>query len=364
MILKKITWLTADYFIDCDIDIISELKDEYNIEWHIVLPNTNSRFTQDNIQNRDSLNGVKMHFWFEKYRKRDISNILFYWKLLTNMKKQKSDFFYINIQGFPYFAILGFLLLNRKSTIMAVHQAQVHEGMKFKFITKAYFKFLYSWFENFHLFSNTQAEIFHSKYPKKNINIIPLALKDFGHSTVYPSNVEIVFLNFGTIIKNKNIGLLIKAACNIYEKGYRNFKIKLVGACRNWNQYKELIIYPQIFETNIHAIKNNEIPDLFKSAHYLVLPYSSVSQSGPLKIAFNYNIPVIASNLKEFKNEIKDGETGFLFENNNVKDLERVLITAIQNHSVLYEKMKTAQQVDVKNRYSKQNILNAYRKIF
>jgi glycosyltransferase involved in cell wall biosynthesis len=245
-----------------------------------------------------------------------------------------------------------------------VHQAQVHEGMKFQLITKLYFKFLHAWFNHFHLFSDSQAEIFKQKHPNKNVNVIPLGLKHFGQSDKVPSNDKIVFFNFGTIIKNKNIGILIEAACNLYEKGISNFKVRIVGACENWTPYESLIKYPELFELKIEAIENDEIPELFSSSHYLVLPYSAVSQSGPLKIAFNYNNPVIASNLEEFRNEIKDNVTGYLFKNSDVKSLEETMLKAISNHNRMYERLKTNQREYVINNYSTDIIKENYNAMF
>lgn len=164
---KKIAWVTADYFLDCDIDLIAELVDEYHIDWNIVLPMKNSRFSKEQLEEMDTLKKINKVFWLERYRLRDIKNIVFYWRILRHLKRRNPDVIYINIQGFPYLAFLCFFLLDRKNTIFAVHQAQVHEGMKFKKITTLYFRFLYSWFSYFHLFSKTQTEIFKRKYKKK-----------------------------------------------------------------------------------------------------------------------------------------------------------------------------------------------------
>nr|WP_321356182.1 glycosyltransferase family 4 protein [uncultured Draconibacterium sp.] len=362
--MKKISWVTADYFLDCDIDLIPKLNEKYQIVWNIILPVTNNRFSQVQINKNNSLKSTVKIFWSEKFRRRDARNIAFYWKLLKQIKKQQPDLVYINMQGFPYLAFIVALLLKRRNTIFAVHQAKVHEGMQFQTITKLYFHFLYSWFNNFHLFSKSQADIFKSKYPDKSVTVIPLGLKDFGKSLLKKSDKEIVFFNFGTIIKNKNIGLLIQAACNVFEKGYNNFKVKIVGACSNWGQYQKLVIYPELFDLNIQAIDNNEISDLFSSSHYLILPYSAVSQSGPLKIAFNYNVPVIASDLEEFKNEIINGETGLLFKNNDVSSLENAIIKTIANHKETYKQLRLNQLADVKRRYSKEVILQSYDNMF
>lgn len=58
-------------------------------------------------------------------------------------------------------------------------------------------------------------------------------------------------------------------------------------------------------------IDDEEIPELFTKSDYLVLPYEDVAQSGPHMIAYNYNLPVIASDIDGFKERVVDGENGF-----------------------------------------------------
>lgn len=361
--VNKITWLSADYFIDCDIPIIKSLKKQYEIEWHIILPQ-NGRFSKDQIDEFEELKDIKKIFWSNNFRYRNIRNVFLYTKILKQIKNNNYDIIYINIQGFPYFAFISAIFLDRNKTIFAVHQAMVHEGMNYKLITSLYFSFLYNWFIHFHLFSKTQAKIFKQNYLNKKIYVIPLALKDYGLSIKKISDNQVIFLNFGTIIKNKNIKILIRAACNIYDKGIKNFKIKIYGSCTNWSEYQKLIKYPEIFDIEIRHLKNEEIADLFCSSHYLILPYSSVSQSGPLKIAFNYNIPVISSDLEEFRNEITDKKTGYIFKNNDIESLENVLINAILSHEECYEDIKRMQKIDVQERYSEKAIIDSYKKMF
>ncbi|GAO31481.1 glycosyltransferase [Geofilum rubicundum] len=360
--MKKIAWITADYFIDCDIDLIPRLNDYFDIRWCVVLPQKNSRYSEKELLEHKSRYIAK--FFTIKYRFRDVKMIPFYISLIRYIIKCKPDLIYFNLQGYPYLAFLLSILLKKSQVILAVHQAEVHSGMKYKYLTKKYFDFLYGHFLNFHLFSKSQTDLFLKKWSGKNVFQIPLGLKDYGVSNAKPDQKKVVFLNFGNIIKSKNISLLIKAACNVYEYGYRNFSVKIYGSCKEWNSYSDLITYPGIFDVKIDLIPNEDIASLFCSSHYLVLPYSDVSQSGPLKIAFNYNIPVIASNLKEFQNEILNERTGFIFNNGELKDLERIMIYVIENHGTIYSVLKKNQRDDVRSRYSFQKIEKDYVRMF
>ena len=359
---RKIAWVTADYFVDCDISILPQLNSKYCIFWFVLLPKRKSRFSKDQIEqsNRD----VRTFFYEVKYRFRDLRMIGVYIHLIRTLLSVKPDLVYFNLQGFPYFAFLIALFFKKKKVVFAVHQAVAHKGMRFRRLISFYFSFLYRYFLWFHLFSKTQLHLFKKKFPKKKTFFIPLGLKDYGNSTCEAPKDQVVFFNFGNIISSKNISLLINAACLIYEEGYRGFKVCIYGACDNWNVYQKLIKYPEIFDLKIELIDNSDIADIFTSSHYLVLPYSSVSQSGPLKIAFNYNIPVIASDLEEFKNEIVNEYAGMLFENNNLTDLTRVMKKVLVEHPQLYNKLKNRLVTDVASRYGNDLILNGYDEMF
>ena len=96
----------------------------------------------------------------------------------------------------------------------------------------------------------------------------------------------------------------------------------------------------------------------------MILPYNIVTQSGPLKIAYYYNVPVIASNLPGFSNEIIDDETGFLFEPDNVNDLKLVMLKAINSNIEDYKQMKQKLAEYVDKKYSTEKILKKYLYMF
>ncbi len=63
----------------------------------------------------------------------------------------------------------------------------------------------------------------------------------------------------------------------------------------------------------------------FKAADALVLPYKNVSQSGVMFLAYRFGTPVIAANVGSFRQDIIDGQTGFLHRRGDAADLARVI---------------------------------------
>jgi glycosyltransferase involved in cell wall biosynthesis len=361
---KYIIWITPDYFVDCDIDIIPKLLKEFDIHWIVMIPAKDARFKREDFTRFENMKGLTFTYQFCKYRYRDPRYIQTYIKIFSQLKRYKADVTYLNYVPTPYFTPLAMLFFKRKKTILTAHQGQVHDGFKYQWIYKALYKISYSWFNINNLFSKSQAQIFTTKYPANKTSVIPLVLKSFGNSTLEKRNDFISFFTFGGIRPKKNIDLLIEAGCLVCDKGYKNFKIVIAGGCDDWGLYQQKIRYPEVFELDIRQIENDEIPDLFAYNHFLVLPYSIVTQSGPLKIAYNYNVPVIVSDQPGFTDEVIDDVCGYVFKTGDVEDLANVLIKAITNGFYGYNDLAQKQHTFVNNTYSDEVILDKYVKMF
>lgn len=70
-------------------------------------------------------------------------------------------------------------------------------------------------------------------------------------------------------------------------------------------------------------IPNEEVGRYFLAADVLIVPYLSVTQSGPLQVAYAFDKPVIASNLPAFQECVEVGQSGYLFLTGSVSDLSK-----------------------------------------
>ncbi len=80
------------------------------------------------------------------------------------------------------------------------------------------------------------------------------------------------------------------------------------------------------------VLKFQFIPDekmelYLKAADVLVLPYKDIFQSGILFLAYNFGLPVVATDVGSFREEIVEGETGFICKPGDAADLARTLET-------------------------------------
>ena len=62
----------------------------------------------------------------------------------------------------------------------------------------------------------------------------------------------------------------------------------------------------------IQFIPDEDIELYFKAADVLVLPYTNIFQSGVLFLGYSFGLPVVATDVGSFKEEIIEGETGFI----------------------------------------------------
>jgi glycosyltransferase involved in cell wall biosynthesis len=73
----------------------------------------------------------------------------------------------------------------------------------------------------------------------------------------------------------------------------------------------------------IEYVPDAETEIYFKAADVLILPYTQIFQSGVLFLAYNFGLPVIAADIASMKDDIVDGETGYVFEPKSGEDLAR-----------------------------------------
>lgn len=221
-------------------------------------------------------------------------------------------------------------------------------------------------YDNFHIFSNNQLKIFNEHFPGKKSFYSPLFLKDFGDTqkqSIVKEKSVTNFLFFGIIRPNKGLDLLIDAA-NSLGTQYENFHITIAGKCDDWETYRSSIKRPEQFTFKIENVEKEEVPDIFSHAHFLVLPYRDVTQSGVLLTSYNYDVPVIASKLEWFEEYVEDGEAGYLFENGNAVELLNKMKTAIELNSQAYETLILKLKTFISERINIKDITKKYIEFF
>jgi D-inositol-3-phosphate glycosyltransferase len=147
-------------------------------------------------------------------------------------------------------------------------------------------------------------------------------------------NNEKAILCFGRIKPYKGVEHLIEAfqklaACD------DSYRLIIAGEVQKenegyLNQIEQKI--PSELERGQIMLKAQFIPDeemelYLKAADVMILPYNEIFQSGVLFLGYSFGLPVIATDVGSFREEIVEGRTGFLCRPGDPTDLAKAIET-------------------------------------
>lgn len=127
---------------------------------------------------------------------------------------------------------------------------------------------------------------------------------------------EKVLLFFGYIRPYKGLDLLLRSMKYVLNK----FPVKLLVVGEFYedpSRYFKIVEEDGISDFVIFKseyVPNEEVKIYFSASDVVVLPYISATQSGIVQMAYNFNKPVIATNVGGLPEVVVDGKTGFIVE--------------------------------------------------
>jgi D-inositol-3-phosphate glycosyltransferase len=177
------------------------------------------------------------------------------------------------------------------------------------------------------------------RIPQRKLSVIPFGINNTVPNTSLTSaeakqclgisGSDKTILFFGNIAPYKGVEYLAAAFAEL-SKTDRSYRLIIAGRRKGSEDYWEQIW--QSINSNgvrdriiarIEYIPDDETELYFKAADVFVLPYSRVFQSGVLFLGYSFGLPAIAADVGSLKEEIIEGETGFLFKPQNSSDLAR-----------------------------------------
>lgn len=353
---KKIYWITPDYFLCADAFVVPDLSKTYDIEWILINTKNTKRKSEGLV-----FETFKPKEFNLEYRQKDPRIIFQYLRLINKIRRSNADLIYISFHGLPYFFPLFFLLIDANKVIYGAHNVSTPKGASNERFMRLYHAYAYKRIKNYHVFSNYQLDVIRELLPQKKHYYAPLALEDYGKSSVKPPKNKIRFLFFGYIREYKRLDLLIESFQELYKKGIQNIELYIAGNCDNWEYYQSRITLKEGIKTRIEIIPNEDIADLVSSCHYMVLPYQDGAQSAVLTLAYQYNKPVIASYIDSFKQFVIDGTTGYFFKSESTESLMSVMEKVTLTHHLKYQELQDNISVFVKKEFSMDEILKKYK---
>jgi len=219
-------------------------------------------------------------------------------------------------------------------------------------------KYYFPYFENI---------IFISSYNK---NKFPQRRLDKIFSTIIPNSIDISkkksenfkrklvnkIIYVGAINKRKNLLLLLKALSNLKKRGIE-LSLTIAGGSKEKKYLKKIFsfIHNNNLRQNINLlgwISNSEVRNLLYHHDFMILPSSQETLPVSIIESLSMGTPVIATNVGGIPEMIENGKNGFLFEPNNLGQLENLLKKIYSNMSnVQYQSLSESALETVYKKY-------------
>jgi glycosyltransferase involved in cell wall biosynthesis len=281
---------------------------------------------------------------------------LLFFPLLKAIATSRYDIVHIQGHCYLFFLFVPLIKLKRKPIYWTMHDVDfrpTNTGIRGK-LESLQVKLLC---QNGWLASKVNAVIVHgSKLKDKLISrglsaskvfVIP----HFDYRYLLPLSSESDFNNsyseyvllFGKIKPYKGVEVLLDASRMVRKRVGKNFKVMIAGKGRL--SYLNTLVRNEDLEY-IHLrngyIPDTEIPELFRRAKFLVLPYVEASQSGVVSLAYTFSKPVIVSNVGSVAEYVDHGVTGLIFEAGNAKQLADYIEDLVESNNRCIEMGKNA----------------------
>ncbi|MBW6504122.1 glycosyltransferase family 4 protein [bacterium] len=190
---------------------------------------------------------------------------------------------------------------------------------------------------------------------EKKISVIPFGINDTiptTHLTKIQARQKLeirdgekVLLFFGNIAPYKGLEYLVLAMPILKEK-LGHIKLIIAGRVKNCNSYweknQEMIVKNKLEDcvlARTEFIPDEDVEIYFKAADALILPYRSIYQSGVLFLSYNFGLPVIATDVGSLREDIIEGETGYLCPPEDPNSLALSIINYYESR--LYKEIET-----------------------
>jgi glycosyltransferase involved in cell wall biosynthesis len=169
--------------------------------------------------------------------------------------------------------------------------------------------------------------------PEK-IHVVPHGVLECHHlptsdKTTSQEEEEQTILFFGAVRSYKGVDLLIQAFARLPAVLKASTRLVVAGQpgmdASELHRLAESLGVDHRIAWHLRFIRDEEIPELFRKASLVALPYRDIDQSGVLMTAIAFEKPVVASRIGGIPEVIQDGVHGYLVEVGDVNGLATAL---------------------------------------
>jgi glycosyltransferase involved in cell wall biosynthesis len=176
---------------------------------------------------------------------------------------------------------------------------------------------------------------------QNKVSVIPFGINNTAPKTDLTScdakrmldiaDTDKTILCFGQLAPYKGLEYLVAAFAKVLtEDG--NYRLIIAGKPKwnhaYWERIEQLMIDNSVRHRVIERIEH--VPDeqtelYFKAADVLVLSYTQIFQSGVIFLGYSFGLPAIVTDVGSLREEVIEGETGFVCKPRDSSDLARVI---------------------------------------
>jgi len=214
------------------------------------------------------------------------------------------------------------------------------------------------------------------------VTVIPFGINNLiRHTNLSPAEArrrlgiadgQKTILFFGGIMPYKGVQFLASAYRLLFLEKKTDYRLIIAGRPgRGSKQYLQDIQTilsevngEQVIQT-LEYISDEDTDVYFKAADVLVLPYTQVFQSGVLALGYSFGLPVIATDVGSLREDIVEGQTGFICRPCDALDLKRAIETYFA--SDLYRRLGECRHAIVayaRERYSWETVGEMTRSVY
>lgn len=291
--------------------------------------------------------------------------LLYYIRLILYAASAEAKIFHIlwnnKFETFDRVALMLYYKMLRKKTVLTVHNVNAktrdsNDNWFNRLTLGIQYRLADHLFVHTHRMKGELIEQF--QLSASAISVIPFGINNAVPNTDLDSNEarrrlniaekDRVILFFGNIAPYKGLEYLVDAFHQLTTRG-DHYRLIIAGNIKDcqayWSRIQEIITREG---SGGHILLRVEfIPDIeteiyFKAADVLVLPYRHIYQSGVLFLGYSFGLPVVATDVGALREEIIEGETGFICKSEDSADLARTIESYFSSN--LFRNLKSCRQ--------------------
>ena len=283
-----------------------------------------------------------------RFTKKMTRVLAYYFRLVKYATEARPQLFHVLWNNrFEYFdrtALILFYKMLGKKVVFTAHNVNIRkrDGHDTA-LNRLTLRILYRLCDHIFVHTNKMREELLADFavPESKVSVIPLGINNSVPHTKLTTEAaraqlgiklgEKAILFFGQIAPYKGLEYLVAAFIELTRKDPA-YRLIIVGRPKGemtyWEGLAQKIASSDVRDRFIQKIEF--VPDAdtelyFKAADVLLLPYNQIFQSGVLFLGYSFGLPVIASDVGSFREEIMEGKTGYIFAPRDTEGLKRVI---------------------------------------